>query len=481
MQLVELVDTPASGDASGPETAERPRRGRRRGVWVVAGLVLVAALMAGGQAYVDRRERDAIARLAQVPGVIAPVGDQLVVARKASIEDFAGLVGDSGGLETAAGGSQSYSWSGGGAAVRWTAQLLGATPTLAQKGVSPLSYCVPDVPDGAETSTASQVVCYVTDGGWRASGDGQASTAATTSRVVVLDTRDGSVLGDWPVGQGVWLVLSPGRVVVETWDASGAKVSAHDRLTGATKWTYTASTSDPSGAYSGPARSVGDDIVLQLDERTVIDIGPDGKVRREIRPKAEGRIDWWDVEATSGRVVVTTIDQSSLVLAPDLDPSGDVTLRGTVVHAQVDDGSVPDLAVTQDTDLRAWDLSTGEQQWNVELTDPASSAIVMRGRLYVATGDGVLAFNARTGERLWHGSVEGGLPDGQLYTDGTHILTPVRPMGDETRGTVLVAYDAVTGKEAFRAPFPKGFTSAGSAGRQLLGVDDAGTTYVLLK
>lgn len=481
MQAVELVETAALEDVPTTESSERAQHGRRRALWVALGVGLVAAALVAGQSFVDKRERDAIARLARVPGVIAPVGDQLVVARKASVEDFSGLVGDSGGLETAADGSQSYSWSGRGETVRWTAQLLDATPTLAQQGVSPLSYCVADVPEGAEAATASQVVCYVTDGGWRASGDGQASTAATSSRVVVLDTRDGSVLGDWPVGQGVWLVLSPGRVVVETWDASGAKVTAHDRLTGATKWTYTASTSDPSGAYSGPARSVGDDIVLQLDERTVIDIGADGKVRREIRPKTESRIDWWDVDARSGRVVVTTMDQSSLVLAPDLDPSGDVTLRGTVVHAQVDDGSVPELAVTQDTELRAWDLSTGKAKWHAELTDPASSTIVMRGRLYVATGDGVLAYNARTGERLWHGSLEGGLPDGQLYTDGTHILTPVRPMGDETRGTVLVAYDAVTGKEAFRAPFPKGFTSAGSAGRQLLGVDEAGSTYVLLK
>ena len=45
---------------------------------------------------------------------------------------------------------------------------------------------------------------------------------------------------------------------------------------------------------------------------------------------------------------------------------------------------------------------------------------------------------------------------------------------------MVVAYDPVTGEEAFRAPYPEGLSPAGEVGGRLLAHDAATDEFVLL-
>ena len=78
LQEVELLD----GDDEPAEQPGPPARSRRRLWWIAAGAVAVALALVGTQLVVDAREEAAYQRLAAVPGVFPPLGDELVVLRR---------------------------------------------------------------------------------------------------------------------------------------------------------------------------------------------------------------------------------------------------------------------------------------------------------------------------------------------------------------------------------------------------------------
>ena len=80
MQEVELLD----GDDDVTVQPAPPARDRRRLWWVPAGAAAVALSLVGTQLVVDAREDAAVARLAAVPGVFPPLGDELEVLRTIS-------------------------------------------------------------------------------------------------------------------------------------------------------------------------------------------------------------------------------------------------------------------------------------------------------------------------------------------------------------------------------------------------------------
>ena len=97
----------------------------------------------------------------------------------------------------------------------------------------------------------------------------------------------------------------------------------------------------------------------------------------------------------------------------------------------------------------------------------------------LSIGSGVANIRAgRTGARLW-GTDATLRSTGSLLTDGRHIFTATEA-GGTSSAAELVAYDPVTGDEAFRVQYPEGISPMGEVDRRLMGYDDATDEYVLL-
>ncbi|HEY5554287.1 MAG TPA: PQQ-binding-like beta-propeller repeat protein, partial [Cellulomonas sp.] len=186
----------------------------------------------------------------------------------------------------------------------------------------------------------------------------------------------------------------------------------------------------------------------------------------------------WTTDPTTGALIVQAQASDgktrSTFVAADGNPAGDLTVDGQLVYAAVDDGSVPGLMLTYDTSLHGWDAHTGAARWSHDayLT---TGALILRGRIYAATSQGVIALDGRTGESLWSGQGKDRFT-GALFTDGRHIFTAL----DVGTTPVLVAYDPVSGEEAFRAQYPEGIGQMGEVDRRLMGYDAATDEYVLL-
>ncbi|CAN5122866.1 hypothetical protein BH11ACT1_BH11ACT1_04670 [soil metagenome] len=139
---------------------------------------------------------------------------------------------------------------------------------------------------------------------------------------------------------------------------------------------------------------------------------------------------------------------------------------------------MPGLILPYDTSLHGGNASTGAARWS-QTAYLTASALILRGRVYVATSRGVVALDGATRQRLWSSEGRDSVMPGSLATDGRHILlTPDTGGTDAT--AALIAYDPLTGDEAFRAPYPQGLSPAGEVGGRLLGYDAATDEYAQL-
>ncbi|MEZ0446614.1 PQQ-binding-like beta-propeller repeat protein [Cellulomonas sp. ICMP 17802] len=465
---VELV---AAEDDPGPTTAA-PRRFRRR--WFVVGAVAVAAALGVTQWAGVTGERAEQARLAAVPGVLAPVDDTLVVSRPAPDVGLGAAA-----VHVDGRGAQSLSWAG------WTTTLAGPNAALAdaEGQVVAASTCRPDSRAGADPSTADHVVCLVTDGGViRDGGSSFAQVPATSRQVVVLSADDGAVLAQWSVDHGDSMALFPGGVALGSAYGTGTTVTAYVSLTGEERWTYV--DPDPAAIHLSSVSlfRAGDLLAYRSSPGSLLLLSTDGTAVRTITQPTGGS--WgWGTDPRTGQLVLESQDATGAarmtIVAPDGDPDADVTVAGGPVHLTVDDGSVPGLLLSADSAVHAWDAGSGAARWS-HADDTVASALVLRGRVYLATGGRIVALDGRTGRVLWTARAEEGLVPRALLTDGDHLLVGL--IATSTDATpALVAYDPATGQEDFRASYPPGVTEVTSIGRQLIGHDGSSDEYVVLE
>lgn len=482
MQEVEILDLP---DEPGVDEAPSPRR---RGRWVALGAVAaVVAVLLGGQSVLDARERAAVAALAGLPGVVGPVDEHVQVLRTIPSSAGAAIWGIGGSVVPGADGSQSYDWldpSNG--AVLWSTPLLGPTPALVDvEHVSSLTTCDTET---AATSTdsrdATRIVCLVTDGGVEYGDEGAPTLlAASTTRLVVLATADGAVLGDWPIDPALSIAVAPGLAVVTDTDTGATVVTGYDIGTGERRWQTTLDDSRPSKQWVGSwvARAQ-DQFVVQVRESRQTVVSASGRVLRDVTSAQGSSYQGWDVEDTTGRLMFLqqASDGTSTVtlIAPDGDPDEDRVLRGQQVTLGVDDGSVPGLVLTTDGKIRAWDARTGKELWSSDVAMFADQAMVIRGRVFIGTGENVSALDGRSGETLWTAKSESSRYLVGLFTDGTHVLASLAAGGEQA--SVLVAYVPSTGERAFVASLPTGIEQAMVLNHQLVGFDDATGDYAVL-
>ncbi|RHA43522.1 outer membrane protein assembly factor BamB family protein [Cellulomonas rhizosphaerae] len=484
MQEVEILDL-----LSEPELDEGPPP-RRTGRWVALGAVAaVVAVLLVGQSVLDARERAAIAALADVPGVVGTVDEHLQVMRTIPSDAGAALWGLGGSAVPGSDGSVSYSWldptTG---ATLWNAPLLGPTPALADvEHVSGLTTCDPEVATGAtDARAATRIVCLVTDGGVEYSDEGAPKLLpAKATRLVVLGTKDGGVLGDWPIDTAAAsLAVLPGLAVLTSTHDGATAATAYDIGTGEQRWRTVLKDSRPSDQWVSAWISRTDDrLVVQVRDNRQMVVSADGRVLRDLTSAQGSTFQGWASDDSAGRLMVLAqaSDGTSTmtVVAPGSDPSQDRVLDGQHVTFGVDDGSVPGLVLTTDGKIRAWDVRSGKALWSSDVAMFADQAMVLRGRVFVGTGDAVSALDGRTGETLWTQKSESSRYLVSLFTDGTHVLASVAAGGELP--SVIVAYVPSSGEKVFQAVLPSGIEQATVFNHQLVGYDSGTGDYAILR
>lgn len=483
MQAVELVERDLDRPTDEPPARRRTSRG-----WALVPVLVVVALV-GTQLVVAARDRAAAAALAEVakiPGVVRPVDADLRVLWRAQADTWAaiqsGIVVDGAmiGLEQSPDNAKALVAVDERTGVRrWTTPLADAHQVDhgADGGYSTVGGCAVD-PGGT-----GRVACLVTDAFLAYRDTAVVYVPSTTSRLVVVDTGDGSVVAQRAAPSVVALTVLAGLAVTAEPGAGGAVVvTATDLLGGQERWRTAVPGSSGDGGSSDGSTSMfatADGLGVEAPGRRVTLLDGRGRV---VRSELDGSLGY-SADPGSATAAVVSGDEQGSPRTTIVGGGPDLELVGRPIRAAVDDGSVPDLVLMADSVVRAYDRSSGDVRWSIRHASAGGDAVILNGRVYVSTGGGVIAVDGRTGEELWQAPVAPGLTMGGLVTDGRHLLSSQqRPEGpgdvtspDDRPGVgVLVAYRLDDGTDEWRVDLPAGVTGVGTRGRTLVGLGSTG-------
>lgn len=422
---------------------------------MLVGAVVVALVAAGAltaQAVQAHRERERLAALVDVPGVLRPLASpprvlwedmQEVLGWAADPRTTDGLVvatadrpdGDAAVARALDPATGDVVWE--------TVLLAGTRPEVADGSASPWrsASCVLDPADD------DQVVCAADDRAVLLDAlAGQGLLPATQERLVVLDATDGTVVDeleapgppvDRMVGTGALLVLAG----VEGADAQ--VVALHADRSVAWERTLPVTSDRPDRSATLALTPFGDGVAV-LTPRAVTLLDAAGEAR----------------EVPVGRSEFPSLAPDLVVLDPPeeregeavtrlLRPGGDAQAPGWPVVG-VDDRSVPDVVLTQDLlgALHGWDGD--EELWTYGV-EPGVQSVVLDGRVHLTDRRGVHTLDVRSGAVLWRSEeIVGAAP---LLTDG-RVLVGLAPAEGRARLAHLVALDPADGSVVWRLALP---------------------------
>ena len=256
----------------------------------------------------------------------------------------------------------------------WSTPLLGPHPgRAAGRGKSSGGGCQPGA--GDPPAAATWAVCTVTDGyGTSSAGFVEKTVPATTTRVAVLDTRDGHLIAEWPMEHDASVNVLPGLVLVGLRRDGDIEIVAHDARTGVERWRHHDSpapnTSVPAASWSFATAG---DVVAYADGDALTVLSASGEVVRTDLQGAQGETLYTDPGTGLPALPSSSTDgvhltETTTLLARDADPARDRELLGRILPLTVDDGSVPGLVLTSRDKLYAWDLETGRPRWDRDLS-----------------------------------------------------------------------------------------------------------------
>ncbi|MCC2336379.1 outer membrane protein assembly factor BamB family protein [Cellulomonas wangsupingiae] len=479
-------DAPEDGGPSGTAGTDAAHVRRRRATTLGVGLLVVLVLVGVvGQAVVTARERDRLAAVAALPDVVAPLDGPPQILWT-SDEDIPFQVTTSAGHVAGA-----VTHPDGRVVARavdlatgrtvWEVDLLTAAdsmelPAGAVPAVRGSAYCWPGTPDNR---TSDVMLCTADNAVWLEQDGTMRWIAATVTRLVLLDARDGTVVADLtdeaaaaPVAESSTtlgdLVLLTGRT------SDGAEVRAV-RRDGTVAWRTTVPAPPPAEPEPGGSPeqlqllTAGDHAALVTPDAVHLLDATGATVRRT--PRAA---DAWVTGSTDGTVVLGAggayappggppqAPASSTFIRPD----GEVTRPGEWVWLGVDDGTAPFTTLTWDVDgLHAWGREDAPL-WTADVRLP-HEAVALDGLVHLTDGTGLLTLDAGTGAEVWR--VTDLRSDTPLMTDGRVLLVTAGSTLGEDGGTRLVALDRKDGSEVWRAPTPVDVDSLWPVGGFLLG------------
>ncbi len=476
MQEVELVEDDGSSDDAradvppcDPSAADddpaRPggwrRWSRRRRVVAAALVVLVAGSVVAVETAGAARERARLAVLAAHPGVAPRLDGPPETLWTASsrlldvdVRTPQGLLvgieqDDLTGDGQADLGTPVTVWAVDATtgATAWRVEVLDPPDLTPPDGLSmhtDWSRCVAHPGDG------SLVVCLAHDAFSVYDEETSTRTPASTRRLVVLDTADGSVVSDLSdVADAAETLTVVGDLLV-LGSATGDQVTVTALTTdAAVSWTRTL-TSGTSGDRLR-VEALDDVVVVTTSDAVVLLDAAGEELRRRDLP--EGTSAWVmpdgvyvilrHVGEEGGDGLIFPLERRSVLLTAD----GEQHLDG-YPFAALDDGSVPGLVLSVDDELHARGPD-GREQWSRE-TAGADNGVVLDGRVHMVDGTDVLTLDARTGAELWRHPVGSGV---SLLTDGRRVLVVDTASTD---GSEIAALDRGDGSVVWRGPLPAG-------------------------
>ena len=204
--------------------------------------------------------------------------------------------------------------------------------------------------DAAPRKPATAAVCLVSDGFVRYEDDGTLERVpATTSRVVVVDTGDGHVVGEWAAEATAQLAVVGDLAVVWAPDAQGhVVVVAHDVRTGDERWRYTVTAGRARAATPGAPpdwglNAAGSTVVVHAGDAVTVLSSTGAPVRDDLSFTGPGG--GFGTDQATGAFWVSSHDDDgdprTTLLAPDADPADDVVVQGEMLYVSVDDRSLP--------------------------------------------------------------------------------------------------------------------------------------------
>ncbi|MFI2753145.1 PQQ-binding-like beta-propeller repeat protein [Cellulomonas sp. P22] len=437
------------------EPSALPHRVRRWGpVAAVAVVVLLAASLV-----VDARSRERAARLAEVPGVLAPLdGAPTELWRAEDLPEPAiSVLGGTGWFATddvlVAVGLRDDGEAVAAALDRtdgsavWTASLAEATERVAYR---PVDCVLPRDPAGVTVLTCLVADVSVTE--TSVGSDGATTTEAQYRyRLVRVDLRTGEVLETREVGDAAALVELDGDLVLATHEpGSDIQVTRLDPA-GEERWTATVAVeqSAPVSVYLLPSAGI-----LQVSTGQGAPITLDPTTGKEMSPlQSLDNLFAWPVAVDDGSTGVRVVVDLNSVSLQVQDP-----VQGTTLWTQPISSTSLDLQI-----------------------------LLVRDRLVLreGTSDGtgsqqVTSYDARTGVEQFslpeppatYGS--SGSDAGAIVTDGSVLVRQELPEGLRT----FVAYDFDDGTPRWSTPMPSGTSDFAVAGGLLLA--RAGSSVVAL-
>ena len=443
---------PDEPNPPGARMAGRLAGGLRRS-WPLVAAVIVVLVLVLGSAIPELRVRQRFARLADLPGVLAPVDSSLREQWRAPGQGWGELVGI--GDRIVVFGRDPTGAMGVTALDAATGEQVWRTPFAAVTARGTLT-CVP--PDADE----SHLVCLVQTG---ALTDGDPDRA-TPTRLVVLAADTGRKVADRALRSNNAGAVSLGSdvVVTQVLPDARAAVTRLDPVTGDTRWAFRsrAVLRKPS---TGPAW-----LYPIVENGVVVANGPvtwaftaDGAVLGEWHLQGG---DWavrggwglgvsvlrngWFAVGEDGGVGLSDEDYGTV---SETDARDGFSIPGPVLVPVVDDGSAPDVLLTAPAGrggVVAIEGTTGERLWTAG-TSTWGSALVLDGRVIESAGGELRAYDARTGLPLWTVSVPMGNHANQVLTDGRLVLVP---RFDLTLGGVVTAVDPADGRVQWTAALP---------------------------
>lgn len=406
---------------------------KRHALSVAGAAALVALALVGAQSAIDVGERDRLAYLAEVPGVLSPLHDP-----PGELWRWAPTAG------SLVAGDREGRWAIGARYHSGGVDLRGTDPDTGRVLWSvPFSLDAALPPGGRSEFPSVWVRCTAltpTDEP-RAVCAAEVSPAATVGAptpLLVLDPTRGAVLATPTVEAGsLWSVTGSHLVVATpvTDDGGGVRwtVTATDPTTGDVAWRRTTPVvpavhqvrTGPDIIRSDAELTSDDGRVLLTDSGHAWLFGADGAPRGDVTVATDG----WAELARAGTLVWSPWQASAVPAGVLATRDGTrVAVREMPARLAVDDGTANDVVLLSDgTDGRggrggstlvARAATTGDELWRTEGT--SGDPLLVDGTVYVAHGDEVLAQDATTGEVRWRSII--GSPPVYLGTDGTLVI-----------------------------------------------------------
>ena len=451
---------PASGDAPVPtaalargpasRTASWSRRARRR--WPIAASLVIAVLAA--QSIVsDRREAARLTALAQVPGILAPLGGTLAElwsSAGTTLSDLAVVSGrlvgvatqpdgeiDIVGLDTATGATV---W-------QTRARAAGAADTWAE--------CAWPSPTAPADGPAPDIVCVVADVVAIHENAAGLWPYATRTHLLRLDGRTGATLAVDPTAPNTSVATLDDDVVTSRLGTDRrVRVTRSSRDGSVERWSFTSPEPLPEDTSGRPEvhLTVTDGLVV-VDGGSGWVLGGDGLVLRSwaVDPGAVPKPELEVLD--SGRLLATpsvTADGDPRTDVVDLASGSTFTAAAVAAPIGPDDGSLADVVLLRSADgddLIAFDRGSGRRLWTT--SDQAGGATaVIDSRVLRIGPDGLRSIDGRTGRTLWS-AAHARTSLGPLITDGRVVLLTGPEPG---RGSLVSAYGLDDGRLRWTAP-----------------------------